>query len=199
MTLRLVDAPNVRDAAHETADGVVAFADLYDAHASFVFRVVLRLGVGRDAVEDVVQEIFLVVHRRLEEFEQRSKIRTWIYGIAVRVARTYRRTLARKHLNPENGREELESHVLADDATRAPDAVLEKAQAAELVVTILEELDDELREVFVLAELEEMTAIEMGEVLGVSANTVASRLRLARRDFDRALTRARARDEWRMR
>jgi RNA polymerase sigma-70 factor, ECF subfamily len=175
------------------------FVELYDAHARFVWRAVLRLGVSADAIEDVVQEIFLVVHRRLADFEQRSSARTWIYGIALRVARGHRRTLARRHLTAASGREELEPLAMPEDPARAPDALLEKSEAAQLVLALLDELDDEHREIFVLAELEEMTLGEIAEILGGNTNTIASRLRAARRAFDAALARARARDEWRIR
>ena len=175
------------------------FVELYDAHARFVWRAVLRLGISADAIEDVVQEIFLVVHRRLADFEHRSSARTWIYGIALRVARTHRRTLERRHLTVASGREELEPLALPDDPALGPDAVLEKTEAARLVMALLDELDDEQREIFVLAELEEMSLSEIAEIFGANTNTVASRLRAARRAFDAALSRARARDEWRIR
>ncbi len=174
------------------------FAAVYDATASFVWRAVGRLGVPAPAVEDVVQEVFLVVHRRLGEFEGRSSIRTWVYGIAVHVARTHRRTMVRRPLSSPEGAKTEAENVRADRA-REPDMLLEKAQATQLLAVLLDQLDSDLREVFVLAELEEMTAMEISQVLGVSPNTVSSRLRLARRDFDHALTRERARDEWRIR
>ncbi len=203
-TLGTVPSPSLTNLPAAARAGVAsggadAFGELYDTHARFVWRVVLRLGVSADAVEDVIQEIFLVVHRRLADFEGRSSLRTWVYGIALRVARDHRRTLARNHLTAASGREDLEPHELADDATRAPDAVYEKAEAGLLVVALLNELSDELREIFVLAELEEMTLNEIGEIVGANPNTVASRLRAARREFDKARARARARDEWRVR
>jgi RNA polymerase sigma-70 factor (ECF subfamily) len=79
-----------------------------------------------------------------------------------------------------------------------PHEALAKAEAARLVQRLLEELDDEKREVFVLAELEQLTAVEIAEALGVNASTVSSRLRAARRDFERAAERYRRRDTWRL-
>jgi RNA polymerase sigma-70 factor (ECF subfamily) len=184
-------APGCADAAPDVPD----FLELYDAHAKFVWRATLRLGVSEEAIEDVVQEIFLVVHRRLPEFEGRSSPRTWIYGIALRVARCHRRTALRRRIGA-NGED---PEPLAEDPARAPDAILEKTEAARLVSALLDELDDDLREVFVLAELEEMSLAEIAEIVGANANTVSSRLRAARKSFDRALARARARDEWRIR
>ena len=170
------------------------FAAVYDEHARFVWRTLVRLGVLRDDAEDVVQEVFLVVHRRLVEFRHESSLRTWIYGIAAHTARNYRRTRDRR----PPGAEEPKDGVPAP-AERRPDALVAKAQAAEVLVRVLEELGHDSREVFVLAELEGLTAGEIGVALGLSPNTVSSRLRIARKSFDEAVRRHRARDEWRMR
>jgi RNA polymerase sigma-70 factor, ECF subfamily len=198
----IAHAPAVASAPVEgrAAGGHVVppFADVYDLTAELVWRAVGRLGVPESSVEDVVQEVFLVVHRRLDEFEGRSSVRTWVYGIAVHVARAHRRTMSRRPPAAQ-GAGGVEPETLRDDPTREPDALFEKAEATMLLGVLLDQLEPDLREVFVLAELEEMTAAEIGEVLGISPNTVSSRLRLARRDFDRALTRDRARDEWRIR
>jgi RNA polymerase sigma-70 factor (ECF subfamily) len=89
--------------------------------------------------------------------------------------------------------------MLADQPERAPDAMLARTEAIELLGLLLDELDDDLREVFVLSDIEEMTAAEIAEVVGANVNTVYSRLRAARRSFDASLERARARDRWRLR
>jgi RNA polymerase sigma-70 factor, ECF subfamily len=181
----------------EPALSEAIFPLLYDEHARFVFRVLVRLGVAYRDVEDQVQEVFLVVHRRLGEFRRDSTVRTWIYGIALHVARNYRRTKERRHENASDDVSRAES--VPDAAERAPDALVGKARAAELLLRVLEDLDPGSREVFVLAELEEMTALEMGVILGLSPNTVSSRLRKARRLFEDAVRRNRVRDEWRIR
>jgi RNA polymerase sigma-70 factor (ECF subfamily) len=147
----------------------------------------------------VVQEVFLVVHRRLPEFQARSTARTWVYAIAVRVARNHRRTQHRRRLGTSAMDGSIEVALFPEAADRRPDALLAKAEAARLVNRLLNELEDDLLEVFVLSELEELTAHEIAEALAVNANTVSSRLRAARRAFDQALCRARARDEWRIR
>jgi RNA polymerase sigma-70 factor (ECF subfamily) len=170
------------------------FETVYDTYFPFVWRSVLRLGVPLAHADDVVQEIFVVVHRKLPDFEGRSTLKTWLYGIALRVARARHAAL-----RPRNDAEAFDAEqVGAPDAAR-PDARAEHAEAARVVRTLLEELDDEQREVFVLAELEELTAPEIAEVLGVKLNTVYSRLRLARAAFAHAAARHRARDGWRMR
>jgi RNA polymerase sigma-70 factor (ECF subfamily) len=179
--------------------GPLDFAAIYDSHAPFVWRAITRLGVADSAVEDVVQEVFLVVHRRLAEFEGRSSLRTWVFGIAIHVARRHRRTLVRRRLAGSSQEANVELSTLADDPRRAPDALLERTEAVELLMALLEELDDDLREVFVLAEIEEVPVPEIAEILNANTNTVYSRLRAARGSFDQALARARARDEWRLR
>ena len=87
-------SPHVTTASTSPAD---TFAATYDEYARFVWRALVRLGVADRDVEDVVQEVFLVVHRRAAEFRQESTMRTWVYGIAVHVARNYRRTGTRRH------------------------------------------------------------------------------------------------------
>ncbi len=175
------------------------FQSIYDDHARFVWRALVRLGVANADVADVVQEVFLVVHRRLHEFREESTPRTWVYGIAVRMARNYRRTQVRRPtaVSETDGAEQVTR--LPEAPERGPDALLARARAAELVIRLLQELDQDSREVFVLAELEEMTAVEIADVLALNPNTVASRLRSARRLFDQAVRRSRARDQWRLR
>jgi RNA polymerase sigma-70 factor (ECF subfamily) len=172
----------------------VSFETLYDDYFPYVWRAALRLGVPLAHADDVVQEVFLVVYRKLGEFQGRSTLKTWLYGIALRVARAHR-----LRLRSPAGAEVLDAEqVRAPDAVR-PDERAQNAEAARLVSALLEGLDDDQREVFVLAELEELTVPEIAEILGVKLNTVYSRLRLARAAFSDAVARHRARDTWRMR
>lgn len=172
------------------------FADVYDAHAEFVWRAARRLGVAPSSLEDVFQEIFIVVHRRLAEFEGRSSLKTWLYGITVHVVRRHRRTLQRKpaHLTTDG---EIDD-VAGAEAADGPLEAAAKREAVRVLHEILDQLDDEKREVFVLAELEQMPAHEIGEALSLNANTVQSRLRAARQAFEQALARHHARDRWRL-
>lgn len=162
------------------------FAAVYEDHFAFVWRSLRRLGVAEAQLDDAAQDVFLVVYRRLPDFEGRSSLKTWIFGIVLKVVRTYKRTAARKPTEP------LEGDVPA--RASAAEELTDAARAARLVQSLLEELDDAPRAVFVLAELEEMTAPEISAALGVNLNTVYSRLRAARRDFDAALARHRARN-----
>ena len=175
-----------------------SFAEVYESYFAFVWRSARRLGAPALTVDDVVQETFVIVHRRLPEFEGRSSTKTWIFGIVVNVVRAHRRALLAKHphaLRPE-GPTELEAVM---DTAPGPHEIATQAEAARLVDRLLEALDDEKREVFVLAELEQMSAPEIATALGIPVNTVYSRLRLARHEFAAAAARYRARDERRMR
>src|SRR5215831_12264435 len=73
-------------------------AEVFRELAPFVWRALRRLGVAERDVEDVCQEVFMVVHRKIGEFEGRSTVRTWVYGIAIRVASDYRK---RSHVRRE--------------------------------------------------------------------------------------------------
>ena len=166
-----------------------SFEGVYEAHFDFVWRSVRRLGVSESAAEDAVQEVFLVVHRRLGEFEARSSMKTWLFGIARRIASRYRRTRDRR---PETGGTAT-LETLRDRGQPGSDESLARAQALVLLDALLDELDDDKREVFVLAELEQMTMPEIGQALGLNVNTAYTRLRAARRDFEQAAARERAR------
>ncbi|AKV02779.1 RNA polymerase sigma factor RpoE [Labilithrix luteola] len=153
---------------------------MYKSEFAFVWRSAIRLGVKTSAIDDVVQEVFFIVHRRLAEFEFRSSIRTWVFAILRRVVADHRRTLRRKPAEPT---EASELQAIRDPGAGASMA---RFEASDLVNTLLEALDDEKREVFVLAELEELTLAEIAQITGTNANTVASRLRVARRIFEEA-------------
>jgi RNA polymerase sigma-70 factor (ECF subfamily) len=174
------------------------FAAIYEAHFAFVWRSAKRLGTPQASVDDVVQEIFVIVHRRLPEFEHRASIKTWLFGIVVNVVRAQRRSLRAKHPHALNSEARTDPEGLPDHAA-GPLERASSAQAAQLVDRFLDALDDDKRAVFVLAELEQMSAPEIASSLGLPLNTVYSRLRLGRQEFAAAAARHRARDEWRTR
>ena len=176
-----------------------SFEEVYEANVSYVWRIVARLGVRGAAVEDLTQEVFLVVHRKLHEFEGRSSLRTWIFQIVRRVVRDHRRTCRRKEPHALSGEAPPDLEALPDDPRSGPHDSAAKAEAVRLLYDLLDKLDDDKREVFVLAELEQMPAPEIAEALALGVNTVYSRLRLAREAFNLALARHHARDAWRSR
>ena len=182
-----------------TFDGLEArdptvLASVYRAHSAYVWRVLRHCGVPDSDLDDAVQETFLVVVRRLPEFEARASLRTWIYAIAVRVAASRRRSQRR-----EAARRELVGEQMHAASTADPERALAQVEAADLVDRLLDELDDPKRTVFVLAEIEGVKVPEISRILGVNPRTVHSRLRLARESFGSALRRARAREEGNLR
>jgi RNA polymerase sigma-70 factor (ECF subfamily) len=177
-------------AAVEQAGAVSSreLAQLYAEHFPFVWRSARRLGVPLSAVDDAVQDVFLVAHRKLAEFEGRSSLRTWLFGITRKVARDYRPARS------SDGRETADLDALpASDS--GPLVQAERAQSAKLLQALLNELDEERREAFILVDLEELSVPEAAEALSVNLNTLYSRVRAARQDLKSALSRLRARNE----
>jgi len=169
------------------------FAEVYETYFTFVWRSARRLGTPEPNLDDVVQEIFMVAFRRGDEFEGRSSVKTWLYGIVFNVVRAHRRDLARRHPQMLAGDRRVDTDLLVDVAD-GPHEQLSKSEAARIVDGFLDGLDDDRRAVFVLAEMEQLTAPEIAAIVGAPLNTVYSRLRLARIDFEKAITRYRARD-----
>ena len=178
--------PSVAQALVPPRDAAVpAFDEVYAAHVGFVWRVLRTLGVPAAQIEDAVQDVFVVVHRRLAEWQNRAAITTWLFAIARRVAAAHRRRASRSAASPV----EPLSDELADDRPGAGDpfAEMSRAQAAATVLAILEQLDDDKRAVFALVELEQLSVPEVARMLDLNLNTAYSRLRLARHAFEVAV------------
>lgn len=172
-----------RDAA------IPAFDEVYAAHVGFVWRVLRTLGVPDAQIEDAVQDVFVVVHRRLAEWQGRAAITTWLFAIARRVAQAHRRRANRNAASPIEPLSDTLSDELADERPGGGDpfAELSRAQAAAAVLAILEQLDDDKRIVFALVELEQLSVPEVARMLDLNLNTAYSRLRLARQAFEAAV------------
>jgi RNA polymerase sigma-70 factor, ECF subfamily len=179
-------APRDAEASGSQAMHAPDFEAVYSEHARFVWRSVRRMGIEWALVEDVVQDAFLVVHRRLNEFQGRSSVKTWLYGIVRRVVADHRRMRRRKPAH-EAAASTPDLDALSDEVRRRPDACAEQAEQMRLLHRVLACLDEEKREVLFLSEFEGMTMAEISEALDVNANTVSSRLRSARREFEKAL------------
>jgi RNA polymerase sigma-70 factor (ECF subfamily) len=163
------------------------FDEVYDRNVDFVWRSLAALGVAQDRLEDAVQDVFLVVHAKLAEFEGRSKLSTWLYGIARNVALEHIRAVARQRRRDRGGLDvPVDSEAPADDQ-------LDLAVARRLLPEALARIPPDRREVFVLVELEEISVKEVAAMLQLNENTVWSRLRVARREFEKAVARVRAR------
>ena len=145
-------------------------------HFEFTWRLLRRLGVREGDVDDAVQEVFIVLSRRLPDIEP-GKARSFVVGAAIRTASTWRRTVARRREASD-----LESEEPIDSSPN-PEELTEKKQCRLVLNQILLELDLEQRTVFVLFELEQLPIIDIAELLGIPVGTAASRLRRARARF----------------
>jgi RNA polymerase sigma-70 factor, ECF subfamily len=158
------------------------FETAYRAHFGSVWRTVRRLGVAEKDAIDAAQEVFVIAYRRRDDFEGRSSVRTWLLGIAFRVAAGRRNSASAR-------REELGDEAVSRAASeQSPEASLEARDLLRALDRILDQLPLEQRAVFTLFEMEGLTGEEIAEVLGVPAGTVRSRLRLARKAFARLST-----------
>ena len=157
-----------------------ALTAIYREQARFVWRSLRRLGVQDDALEDACQDVFIVAARRLDDFEARSSIRTWLFGISMRVARTDRRTRAR-------AQRKLDA-LQTEGPLRSPQpsAPYERSDAQRILAQLLQTLGEDKRAVYVLVELEGMSAVEVAQAFDVNVNTIYTRLRAARRELQQA-------------
>jgi RNA polymerase sigma-70 factor (ECF subfamily) len=176
-------APALRGGAsgHSHVSSVASFDTVYAQNVAFVWRVLRGMGVSDAIVEDAVQDVFVVVHRRLAEFDGRHAIRTWLFAIAYRVARDH----VRRSRRVWTTQEPLENQLR--DAAPMPDESAERTEALRVVSELLDQLDDEKRAVLVLAEIEGMTAQEIADATGAGLNTVYTRLRRARLALNKML------------
>lgn len=154
------------------------FAAAYREHHDFVWRILRYFGVPSAALDDKVQDVFLVAYRRWADLDPTASLRSWLFGIARRVAADLRRSTVRA--------ERRLQAVPAPTGGPGPDQVLAQAEAAAFVESFLKDLDEDKRTVFMLAEIERLTAPEIAEATGAKLNTVYSRLRAARALFDAA-------------
>jgi RNA polymerase sigma-70 factor, ECF subfamily len=186
-------AAAARPDALPTAEGTPARAQLtvqevYEAQFNFVWRSARRLGIRPPQLDDIVQEVFVVVQRRLPEFEGRAAIRTWLYAITRHVVRAHYRSNARKPLALS-----ADADTTCDTRDPGPESSVLALQGRKLLYALLDELDEDKREAFVLAQLEEMTGPEIAEALELPLGSVYSRIEAAQKAFDKALKRHRAR------
>lgn len=163
------------------------FDRVFSEFAPYVLRILPRLGVRSADVDDVTQDVFLVVHRSLPKFEGRSSVKTWVYGICIRVAHNYRDRAFRRHeqltaaANDADADEQLERRQHRDRDPRTPLRELATKRALAHLDSALQKLPDAQRETFVLHEIEQLTIVEVAEALGCSKFTAYARLYAAKR------------------
>lgn len=177
--------PDGASADVSASEGVAG--ELLREHLAFIFRSLKRLGVAPAAVDDAVQDVFVVALRRESEFRGQSSFRTWLFGIAQNVARAY-----------ERKRQRALAFDALDDAQRSggpsPLEQVTSTEALRFVDEFLRRLSDDKRAAFIMADLEQIPVPEIARALGVNMNTIYSRLRVARREF-KGLMQERFKDE----
>ena len=177
-------------AVHFQVGGAPDIATIFREQGPYVHTVLRSLGVHPSDLDDAFQEVFVVIHRKLSAYENRGSLRAWVYGICVRVAR---RSRSRRSAAREIASDEIPEAV--DPMT--PAEHLSEQQARQVLSTILDDLDDDKRAVFVLFELEELSMQEVAQSLECPLQTAYSRLRAAREAVDAAVRRYRMRREFR--
>ncbi len=163
-------SPALRPSADDRA---ASFERVFHEQAPYVWRALRRLGVAEADADDVCQDVFMVVHRKLGTFDG-SSLRTWLYGICLRVASEHRR-------RPHRRREEVVEAVPEEGVAASQEDEVERRRALVRLDAALEQLDDDKRAVFVLFELEQMPMVEVAEAAGCPLQTAYSRLYAARK------------------
>jgi len=184
--------PSLRDPGYGAepagAVNVLIFDAVYRENAALVWRSLRRMGVSDAHLGDATQDVFIVVYRGLASFEGRSSLTTWIFGIVLRVASQWRRSVRARSAEPL-------PESLADETGSTPFELAVRSEATETLYALLDQLSPDQRAVFVLVELEQLSVPEAAEALGANLHTVTSRLKVARRKFEAGLRRHLARTE----
>ena len=156
--------------------GPPEFDEVYREHAAYVWRLGRAMGVSLLHIDDVVHDVFLVVYRRLPDFDPQRSLRAWLGGITRRVV---------GHLERKRSREGRRLRALPDPPSPpTPHETLQRADAARLVEVFLGTLDEDKRMAFFLMDVEGLTAPEVAAVCGTNPRTVYSRARVARQRFE---------------
>ncbi|HEY3495184.1 MAG TPA: sigma-70 family RNA polymerase sigma factor [Polyangiaceae bacterium] len=171
------------DRASETIERV------YAEHFRYVWRCLRALGVKDAVLDDAVHDVFLVVQQKLASFDGQVAITTWLYAIALRVARRARASARKDAWRYAPVDEGVTERPAALPAEGNLEQALEQGERLSLARRALDRLDDDKREVFVLSQVEDRSAPEIADITGVPLNTVYSRIRAAKAAFHAEVTR----------
>lgn len=167
----------------EPAPQAHTLAEVYRAHADFVWRLLRHLGVDDAGRDDAFNEVFLTVHRRLADYDGRASLRAWLFGIARNTALHHRRGAARRLRRASAGPQPVPGP--------GPDEYVARREAHALVERFLATLGDDARLVFTLVDIEGVSVPEIAAHTGVNLNTLYTRLRAVREQFARFVAAAR--------
>jgi len=170
----------------------ISFPAVFKQYFDFVWSSARHLGAAGDAIDDVVQDVFIVVHAKLGTLQRPEALRSWIYGIVRRTVSDHRRS--RRNRDAAGARLGAE-FTLSQPARPSPFDVTERNADLKLLESLLAELDEPKREIFLMVEVLEMTVPEVVQALDIPLNTAYSRLRIARESFEEVLSRREAQDE----
>jgi RNA polymerase sigma-70 factor (ECF subfamily) len=170
----------------------LTFRTVYEQYLDFVWSSVRHLGVGAEWVEDVVQDVFIVIHAKLPTLRQPEALRSWIYGIARRVVSDHRKSSRSRNAASTRLGAEID---LRSPIQLSPHEIAERNGELDLLERVLARLDEPRREIFVMVEFLEMTVPEVAQALDIPLSSAYSRLRVARELFEQTLARQRARNE----
>ncbi len=152
----------------------------------FVWRLLRRLGLGEGDADDAAQQVFLAAAVRLADVAPERE-RSFLYGVALNVGSRARRSRGRRREDP------LEAAGEREASEPNAEQLLERRQARQLLDALLDEMPEDLRVVFVLFELEELSTPQIADLCAIPVGTAASRLRRARQDFEERVARVEAR------
>ena len=173
---------NEKEEEHALAPAVrPSFREMFDSSLAYVCRVLRRLGVGPADIEDAAQEVFTAIHGRWNEYDPERPLRPWLFSFAFRIAANWRRRAQRI---PEG---EPESTEVAD--LRSPEQAVLEQETRALVLAVLDRMPFERRDVFVMHDIEGLDAKSVAQLLDIPTNTVYSRLRVAREEFETGIAR----------
>lgn len=170
----------------EASPNTARLRNLVDSHVDFIWRSLRRFGLREADADDAVQRVFWIASRKIDHIEH-GKERAYLLGTACHVARESRRALGRR-------KEDLTDQIDLEDGAESAEELVDRNKARELLDRVLDTMSLDVRTVFVLFELEELTVPSIAELLDVPVGTVASRLRRGRELFHAAAARLRARE-----
>jgi RNA polymerase sigma-70 factor (ECF subfamily) len=184
---------NSKDGEIEVESPLLDVAGIYEQYGLFIWKVLYRMGVPTADLPDAMQEVLLVVHRRLDSYDRRSKLTTWLFGIGLRVAATARRKRLRRR---ETDWEPIDHWVGVTEAAQTERLVIER-DAQWRLERVLDSLEPEQRALFSFYEIEEMSCASIAELLEIPVGTVHSRLSKLREQVVFALKRLEAQEQLR--
>jgi RNA polymerase sigma-70 factor (ECF subfamily) len=157
-----------------------AFRALFERHRSDVARLVYRMVGPRAELEDLVQEVFVQVHRSLRDFRGEARFSTWLHRVTVNVVLMHRRAERSRPVLTE----ELPAGTIEDSSSVLPDDEAERRARIAAFFEVLKGISEKKRVVFVLHDLEGLSPQEIGEIVGAPVLTVRTRLFYARRELE---------------